>query len=118
MRIAGLVFAALALLTTSTLADEQPMKGPEVKVFLEGATVEGNQDGAAWSQKFAADGTTVYTTASGDQPGHWEVRGDKFCSNWPPATTWDCYEITGEGDNISFIPDGGGKPWPATRKAK
>ena len=118
MRSLGLACAIFVLFAAPVFAEEQMMKGPEVKAFLDGANVEGNQDGNAWSQTFRADGTTVYTTVSGDQQGSWEIRGDKFCSNWPPATTWDCYDITGEGENISFVPEGGGKPWPATRKPK
>lgn len=118
MRFIGLAIATSVFLAAPAFAEEQPMKSAEVTAFLNGATVEGNQDGAAWSQTFDADGTTLYTTTSGETSGQWQLRGDKFCSLWPPATGWDCYDITGEGENISFVPEDGSKAWPATRKAK
>jgi hypothetical protein len=46
-----------------------------------------------WRQYFAADGTTVYFGDGPSSIGKWEVRGNRYCSLWPPAQEWACYDI-------------------------
>lgn len=53
-------------------------------------------------QDFLADGRTLYN----DQWGRWEVRGDRYCSVWPPSDRWSCYDVDRQGRDIRFTSDG------------
>ena len=94
------------------VSDERPLTGQEIQDALSGNAVEGVQDGVAWKQIFYPDGTTTYISGNRPSPGRWAVRGEKYCSQWPPSQSWDCYQMTGEGDRMTFIPDAGGPSWP------
>ena len=95
-------------------ADERPLTGAEINSALSGNTVAGIQDGQAWKQYFDPNGQTTYVSGGRASPGRWSVRGDKYCSQWPPSERWDCYAMTGDGDRMTFVPDGGGTDWPVT----
>ena len=103
--------------TTAFAGEESRLTGAEITERLSGNTVFGNQRGAAWKQFFDSDGNTTYVQ-EGSRPsaGKWEVRGDDFCSLWPPSPRWDCYIMTGAGEKVTWIPHGDGPPWPATLK--
>lgn len=59
----------------------------------------------AW-QDFRASGRTLYN-AGRDSWGYWAVRGDQYCSSWPPGDQWNCYNMARSGDTLRFIaPDG------------
>jgi hypothetical protein len=60
------------------------------------ARVLGYPDGTL--QDFFADGRTLY----GSNFGRWEVRGDYYCSQWPPSDRWDCYAVDRRGLDIRF----------------
>ncbi len=95
-------------------AGEKSLTGAEITAALSGNTAIGDQKGMAWRQYFADNGDTLYLAAgSPPSPGKWRISGDTYCSLWPPSTSWDCYGMTGEGDNVTWIFDGGGAPWPA-----
>lgn len=111
-------FAAALLVTLSFLAtagaEERGLTGAEIRTALEGNTVLGVQDGEAWKQYFDPNGRTTYVSGGRASPGRWSVRGDKYCSQWPPSERWDCYAVTGNGNRMTFVPDGGGADWPFT----
>ena len=123
--IMAIVFAvaSLALLAATlpggiALAEERKLGGEEITQALAGNTAFGEQDGTPWKQYFAPDGSTTYIAGEDDpSPGLWKVEGDAFCSLWPPATKWDCYDMTGDLDadqpSVTWIYRGGGDPWPA-----
>jgi hypothetical protein len=46
----------------------------------------------AASQRFYPSGRTLYD-AGQESWGSWEVRGDQYCSQWPPAGGWACYDM-------------------------
>jgi hypothetical protein len=54
-------------------------------------------------QDFMADGRTLY----GDSTGRWEVRGDLYCSVWPPSDRWSCYAVDRKGPDIRFTAEDG-----------
>ncbi|MGI9412117.1 MAG: hypothetical protein ACR2PM_00500 [Hyphomicrobiales bacterium] len=111
---AAVVFAVLVM--SAALAGERPLTGDEIRAALSGNTVEGVQDGADWKQYFDRNGQTTYVSGGRASPGRWAVRGDRYCSQWPPSERWDCYRMTGEGDRMTFVPAGGGANWPAKVK--
>ncbi|MEO1733028.1 MAG: hypothetical protein AAFR45_05280 [Pseudomonadota bacterium] len=58
-------------------------------------------ESGAW-QDFRASGRTLYN-AGEDSWGYWGVRGDQYCSMWPPSDLWACYDMARSGDVIRFI---------------
>src|SRR4051812_26624292 len=97
-----LVLATTMALALPAAADEVPMNGPAILKTLTGAHVEGSN----WSQNFEAGGATVYTGADGKQSsGRWDVRGDEYCSQWPPSDVWACYAMAADttADGITII---------------
>jgi hypothetical protein len=106
-RIAGVL-----LLSCSALAEERPLTGEEIRAALNDRTVAGVDDGKAWQQTFQKSGATFYSRGSSVSNGFWDVRGDEYCSQWPPSEHWSCYKITGDGEAITFISEDG-KAWPA-----
>ncbi|MGX9354323.1 hypothetical protein ACS3SW_03940 [Roseobacteraceae bacterium S113] len=75
-----------------------PMTGAAITEALTDARV---QYASAW-QEFRASGRTLYNAGS-DSWGYWEVRGDQYCSQWPPRSEWACYDMARNGDVVRFI---------------
>ena len=118
LRTACLV-ALTAFLTSSTLAAERPLNGPEIDALIKGNTVTGQNINGVWKQFFDANGETTYLAP--EKPpslGEWNVQGDKFCSKWPPNDHWVCYAVTGDLDakpkTITWIAGGSGTKYPGT----
>lgn len=53
-------------------------------------------------QAFGADGDTQYITDRFAE-GRWAARGGQYCSTWPPADTWACYDFYVAGDMVRFV---------------
>ena len=96
-----LLTAASALHAMAAIAAERPLKGPEIEALIKGNTAVGQSDKGEWKQFFEKSGDTAYSRG-GEQPSHgsWEIRGDKFCSQWPPNDRWSCYDVTGDFEAI------------------
>ncbi len=104
------------IMTAGAVAEERPITGAEITELLAGKVVTGSRNGRGWSQTFDKDGATVYTQ-NGDQPspGRWTIRGNQYCSLWPPSPKWDCYDMTADPAStpvsVTWIyPDG--TKWP------
>ena len=117
-RTACLAVAA-ALLATPAVAAERPLKGPEIEALLNGNTVSGQNINGVWKQYFNANGETIYVAP--EKPpsiGEWNVKGDQFCSQWPPSDHFVCYAVTGDLDakprTITWIAGGSGTTYPGT----
>lgn len=54
------------------------------------------------TQQFYASGRTLYN-AGQDSWGYWAVRGDQYCSQWPPGDQWDCYDMAALAGAVRFI---------------
>lgn len=91
-----------ALLGTPAWADTR-LDGAAITAALTGKVLTFD-DGA--SQSFNADGETIYTKGPASI-GHWQVRGDLYCSVWPPSDHWACYDVSQSGDSISFTAEDG-----------
>ena len=97
-----LAIAIVAALAGPAAAGEVVMKGPDILKTLTGARVEGRN----WSQSFEVGGATIYAGADGKQSsGRWDVRGDQYCSQWPPSDGWACYAMAADttADSITII---------------
>ena len=88
----GLFGSALVVPAT---AAEVAMKGADILATLKGAHVEGSD----WSQSFDDGGATLYVKGSNQSQGRWDVRGDQYCSLWPPSDVWACYAMTIDTSN-------------------
>lgn len=97
------LIAALLIASPAFAADWTAMSGAEIAEVL----TDSKWDyGGAW-QDFRASGRTLYN-AGEDSWGYWEVRGDKYCSNWPPAGGWACYAMEMKNrDMIRFVGESG-----------
>jgi hypothetical protein len=82
------------------------LDGPAIEAALEARTVDYEDANGTW-QRFYASGRTLYN-AGRDSWGYWAVRGDQYCSQWPPGDLWACYDFAVNGDRIRFISDEGG----------
>lgn len=82
------------------------LSGAEIAAMLRDARIVYEETGqangqGAW-QEFRASGRTLYN-AGRDSWGYWQVRGDEYCSQWPPGELWNCYAVTRDGARIRFI---------------
>ena len=107
------LLALTFLFTLSALAEERKLTGAEIRAALSDKIVEGIDDsGRRYTQVFQKAGLTIYNVMpSSSSNGLWDVRGDQFCSQWPPSKNWSCYDVTGEGKALTFIASDG-KLWP------
>ena len=92
MRMGPMIAALFVVLSSEALAEEsaefRPMDGNMITQTLTGQVLD--YDGA-W-QDFRASGKTLYN-AGHDSWGNWSVRGDQYCSQWPPNDLWACYDM-------------------------
>lgn len=102
--------AAIAIFITPVLAlstahaDLKRLDGAGITAALDGKTIGGERDGQVWVQTFDAAGVTFYRAANeAPSEGRWVVREDRFCSQWPSAPAWVCYDMLRDGDVVVFI---------------
>ncbi len=117
MQLLFLCFLLLLLSGGPALAGEDYLSAEEIAALLSERVVEGEQNGRRWRQSFSAQGSTVYSEdGRADSPGRWSARSDVegglYCSLWLPSNRWDCYRMTRMGEDVSWIPLGGGDVWP------
>ncbi|MFK7835450.1 MAG: hypothetical protein AB8B60_04460 [Sulfitobacter sp.] len=80
----------------------EPLSGAQISAVLTGKTLD---YGTQW-QDFRASGRTLYFSGQ-DAWGYWGVRGDQYCSMWPPSDLWACYDMARKGGMVRFIGQGG-----------
>lgn len=82
--------------------DWRRLKDVEIDAALSARVID--YDGA-W-QEFLASGRTLYN-AGQDSWGYWETREGQYCSQWPPAGGWACYDVLQNGSAIRFVGQSG-----------
>lgn len=95
---------AMILAGPACAGDWRVLSGAEVTQALTGRTL----DYKTATQDFRASGKTLYKSAEPSW-GNWAVRGDQYCSEWPPADGWACYDVavSQDGQHLRFIGAGG-----------
>jgi hypothetical protein len=74
-------------------------------------------------QYFNRNGETPYIDAGGQKTfGQWMMRGDQYCSVWPPSDHYSCYDvekgISPDGlPTITFVSGGNGPRYEAVLKS-
>lgn len=97
------ILAALIFMPNSLAAEPwEPMTGAQILEILADQTVYYK----AAHQNFYTDGRTLYDAGS-ESWGTWLVRGNQYCSQWPPSDRWDCYDMASNGQIIRFVAEGG-----------
>lgn len=77
---------------------------------------------ASARQYFNRNGETPYIDESGAKTfGRWLVRGDQYCSQWPPSDRYVCYGVERITDSeghtvITFLSGGDGKRYTGVAK--
>lgn len=101
-KIAAILLAGLA--SASHGQTWQPLDGAAIAEAITDRTVT-YDDGA--TQRFYASGRTLYTFGEPSW-GTWRVDADRYCSQWPPAPSWECYAVQGNSARgINFRDDYG-----------
>lgn len=104
MRRWGFIMYAAVALPVCASAEENWTKldSEGIQAALSGQTVDYDK---AW-QVFRPSGATLYN-AGRDSWGKWDVRDDQYCSQWPPADGWACYDVEVDGKNVRFTGESG-----------
>jgi hypothetical protein len=98
---AGLV---LAFFISAIVIGAQASEADNIRMALSGRTAfEADKAYRPWRQFFAADGTTIYFGDGPSSIGKWDVRGNQYCSLWPPAKDWACYDVQLTPDIAPFL---------------
>lgn len=108
-----LVLLLVVLTAPTAFADERPLTGEEMIATLTGRTAISTDPATPYRQYFGPDGKTTYVPEGGPADvGLWRVRGGQYCSQWG-GSGWDCYDMFGEGDAITWIWRATGAAFPA-----
>lgn len=102
--ILGKALMVFALVSPALADDWQALVQVGIVQALSARVVQ-YDDGA--TQKFHADGRTVYAVSSGESWGKWWVEGALYCSIWPPSESRSCYSVETQGLEIRFVGSGG-----------
>ena len=120
--LVGLIVCSLAI-SSHAIAGEK-MTGAAIEAMLNDSTAWYLPLGAASArQYFNKNGETPYIDGDGQKTyGEWLVRGDTYCSVWPPSDHYSCYEVekgvSPDGiPTITFISGGNGPRYEAVLKS-
>ncbi|WP_419901329.1 hypothetical protein [Kiloniella sp.] len=106
MNLKPTFFTLLVLMSLPDIAQsaEQKLNGDEIRSYLNDKVVVHRQNGKTeFRQSFKIDGTTLYQAKGRNaEQGKWSVQGNQYCSQWGPFG-WTCYDMTAEGDLITWI---------------
>lgn len=95
----------LLLLTSPLSAKERKLSDAEIEALLPTIIVLGEDT----RQTFSAGGATTYSDRGRDSYGSWAARGYRYCSQWPPANGWACYDVLVENDTLIWVGDSGNR---------
>jgi hypothetical protein len=96
--------ALLAIcMAASAAAAERRLTGSGISETLAGHVFAGDDGGRKTEQIFHKGGATFYSVNGSQSQGRWEVRGDRYCSQWPPSEIWSCYDVLEDGAAVTFL---------------
>ena len=95
----------LLLLTSSLSAEERKLSDAEIEALLHTIVALGEDT----RQTFSARGATTYSDRGRDSYGSWAARGDRYCSQWPSANGWACYDVLVDSDTLIWVSDSGNR---------
>lgn len=99
--IRAIIFATLIAVPFASRAQDgawEALSGGDIREAFTGKILD---YGEKW-QDFRGSGRTLYFSGQ-ESWGYWAVRGDQYCSMWPPSDFWGCYDIERRGDTLRFV---------------
>jgi hypothetical protein len=113
LRLAGFSRAMktiiLTLLFSSFIATVQAaeikLDAEALKSLLSDITLTSTESGRVIEQVFQASGATFTIDIETRQQsqGFWKLQGDKYCSQWPPSENWECFDVYGNDQGVTFV---------------
>jgi hypothetical protein len=102
------ILSLISLLVVSTTANttyaaETILKAADIQSALSEQVLIGDHLGQPTEQIFRASGDTFYSEGGSQSQGRWEIRGDQYCSVWPPSSFWACFDVARDGISLIFI---------------
>jgi hypothetical protein len=118
-------FALVCLIAAATgTAHGETLTHDQIEPALNDVTVWYEPMSATSARQFFNhNGETPYVDESGTKTfGRWLVRGDKYCSQWPPSDHYVCYGVERSVDAkgrtiITFLSGGDGKRYTGVAKS-
>jgi hypothetical protein len=104
MRVILAFSTALLIAGPAIAGDWVALDGEGIEAALNARSVQ--YDNA--TQDFRTSGRTLFDNGRPSW-GYWAVRGDQYCSQWPPADGWVCYnvELAADGAAVRFVSETG-----------
>ena len=99
-----ILLANLFIICTAQAA-ETKLSGAGMQTILSDKVLYGSDA----EQIFQKSGVTFYSAGGNQSQGNWKIDGEKYCSQWPPNQAWACYDITKDGNKITFISKDGSR---------
>ncbi len=99
------ILLASLLLISSAQASETKLTSAAMQTILSDKILYGKDA----EQIFQKSGVTFYLSGGSQSQGNWKIDGEKYCSQWPPNEAWACYDITQDGNKITFISKDGNR---------
>ena len=99
------ILLASVLFISSAQAAEVKLSGADMQLIINDKILYGKDV----EQIFQKSGVTFYSSGGNQSQGNWKVEGDKYCSQWPPNQAWTCYDITQDGNKITFVSKDGNR---------
>lgn len=108
------LFLSVIAFTGSASADEwNKLTDDQIITALSDRQVVYTNQGNS-SQTFHKNGETTFVEGR-PSLGYWRVDNDQYCSQWPPSSTWACYDVyLNAGGNIVRFQGSDGVNWDGT----
>ncbi len=101
MKLALVLVFSLALPVGAFAGDA--LSGEGIAALLTEATLYGTDHGQPVEQVFLKSGVTYYSLPNSQQQGSWKIQGNKYCSAWPPNSSFTCYAVLNDGASVTFV---------------
>lgn len=99
------ILLASLFMICAVQAAEMKLDGAEMQSILNDKVLYGKDA----EQIFQKSGVTFYSSGGNQSQGNWKIDGEQYCSQWPPNQTWACYDITQDGNKITFVSKDGNR---------
>lgn len=123
--LAGVAMLSSAVFSdTAQAAREQPqqsqvsaelrmLNADQIQMLLSDRFVEGEQNDTSWVSWFSTTGDTTFSqNRNRPTSGFWKTINNQYCSQWPPAESWDCYDVRSNGKDVEFVGADDNDIWP------
>jgi hypothetical protein len=104
MKIIVLIMCLWPFIGTAQ-AGEKKLDAKALTHLLSDIRLASTESGRVIEQVFQASGATFTIDIETHQQsqGFWTLRGDKYCSQWPPSENWECFDVYGNDQGVVFV---------------